>query len=93
MCFADRMSVIPLLANRELKALCRTGRAREIREAADVSLSALARQLGVSKSLLWSWENGRGMPNAAHAETYSAALMELANYPEVGSAAVGATSG
>jgi len=85
------MSVIPLLANREVKVLCRTGRAREIREEAGVSLSALARQLGVGKGSLWEWETGRGMPNAAHAETYSEALMELSNYPEVGSAAVGAT--
>ncbi len=40
------MTVIQLLSNREVKGLCRTGRARQIREDAGVTASALARQLG-----------------------------------------------
>jgi transcriptional regulator with XRE-family HTH domain len=77
------MTVMQLLSNREVKGLCRTGRAREIREAAGVSQSALARQLGVSRSLLRIWEAGTGMPNEAHAASYAEALSVLFAHPSV----------
>jgi transcriptional regulator with XRE-family HTH domain len=48
-----------------------------------VSASALARDLGIDRTLLWRWESGIYFPNTEHAKQYSEALYELYENPTV----------
>lgn len=61
----------------ELRALCTSGTAREIREAADVSLRELAAALDVSPAILSLWERGQRRPTGARADRYHHALTAL----------------
>lgn len=51
----------------EARELFRSGRAREIREAARVSQQVMAQAIGVDKSAWIHWEAGRREPSELHA--------------------------
>lgn len=51
--------------------------ARAIREAAGVSQTRLAQELGVDRMTVARWENGSRSPSAAHREPYGALLTAL----------------
>jgi DNA-binding transcriptional regulator YiaG len=45
-------------------------RRRAIREAAGVSMTPVARALGVSVQTVWNWETGRRRPSTEHLQAY-----------------------
>jgi DNA-binding transcriptional regulator YiaG len=51
----------------EARELFRSGRVREIREAARVSQQAMAQAIGVDRSAWSHWEAGRREPSETHA--------------------------
>jgi transcriptional regulator with XRE-family HTH domain len=53
------------VATEQQKAVFRRA-LRRAREAAGQSQSALARNLGLSRSAVWQWEGGRAIPDEAH---------------------------
>lgn len=63
----------------EARRLCGNGEARAIREAADLSLAELARDVGVSESTLSEWERGAQRPTGQRAIRYLAVLRDLHN--------------
>lgn len=62
----------------ELREWIASGRARAIREAAGLSLKAVAGEVGVGESTVWRWENGQKAPGAVHAAAYHGLLTRLA---------------
>ena len=66
--------VLDLAAVRELS---RTGRARELRLAADLSLYEVARAIGVSAATVQRWEVGERRPHGEAALRYAALLEAL----------------
>ncbi len=63
-----------LIAAREA---CRSGRARQIRQAADLSLSEVGEACGVSESAVAHWESGLRRPTGARALRYALVLEQI----------------
>jgi DNA-binding transcriptional regulator YiaG len=61
----------------EVRRLCAGGEARTIREAADLALAELARDVGVSQSTLSDWERGKQRPTGQRALRYLKLLRRL----------------
>ena len=68
------MNALKLARARRLTA---TGAARSIRQAARVSLTELASEIGVAVSTLWRWECGQRQPRGEPAERYADLLDQL----------------
>jgi DNA-binding transcriptional regulator YiaG len=66
-----------ILAVAQLRADLRSGRAREIRERAHLSLAEVARALGTDPSAVWGWESGRRSPRGPNAAKYASLLWKL----------------
>ncbi|GEM_PF-2355293 len=60
-----------------VRRMLRSGEAREMRIAAQVSVSELAQVVGVSEGTLWRWENGTRVPRPAQAVALAVALEAL----------------
>lgn len=54
-----------------------SGEARRIRQAAKVSLSEIAGEVGVSLNAVWKWENGKSRPSGEQALRYLRVLNTL----------------
>jgi DNA-binding transcriptional regulator YiaG len=54
-------------AMKRFHRLVQTGRMEEIREAAGLTQSDVARALGVEQSTVWRWEAGERRPRPRHA--------------------------
>jgi transcriptional regulator with XRE-family HTH domain len=63
----------------DARADAKSGRAREIRIAADVSQAEIAKACGVATSAVSQWENGQRTPRGDAALRYGRALRMLAN--------------
>lgn len=63
------------LANR--RALTCSGRARDLRERARLSLSEVASDCQVDVTTVWRWEQGKRRPRGAAALRYAALLSAL----------------
>jgi DNA-binding transcriptional regulator YiaG len=61
-----------------LHDLIASGRARQLRENADLSATALARDLDVNPSQVGRWERGERYPRGANARRYARMLRRLA---------------
>ncbi len=61
-----------------VRRLARSGGARQIREAAGLSLPELAAELRVHPSTLWRWETGKTAPRASTALRWASVLSRLA---------------
>lgn len=68
---------LPLVALIRASRLPPPAERRAIREAAGVSISAIARELGVSPSAVSVWEKGTFTPRPRHAAAYSDLLRAL----------------
>jgi DNA-binding transcriptional regulator YiaG len=73
----DRNSTV--LALTEVRRLCTTGEARAIREALELGVAELARDIGVSGSTLSEWERGIQRPTGERAVRYLRVLRQLAS--------------
>ena len=62
-----------------VRALCRSGAAKAVRTANDLSLGEIAPEVGVSPSTIFRWENGERRPTGAAALRYGALLERLLN--------------
>jgi len=71
----DTNEVLELAA---VRALARTGTARQIRQAAGLSLAEVASSLGVSSAAVCRWEHGQRIPRGERAQRYGALLRLLA---------------
>lgn len=60
-----------------VRNMCKSGQAREIREAADVSLAEVADVIGVSPTTVYRWETGKSLPRVEHAASYWTVLQDL----------------
>jgi transcriptional regulator with XRE-family HTH domain len=74
------------IALAEVRDLCASGAARAIREAADLSLSEMALDVGVSAPTLSCWERGMQRPTGTRALGYRALLLKLARQRRVANA-------
>jgi DNA-binding transcriptional regulator YiaG len=61
-----------------LHDLIASGRARQLREEADISATAMARDLDVNPSQVGRWERGERYPRGANARRYARMLRRLA---------------
>lgn len=66
-----------LLIVSRTRAMCASGEARRIREAAGVSTKEVAKTLGVSHSSVRHWENGEHVPHGHAALPYGRLLVAL----------------
>lgn len=57
--------------------LLATGEAKQIRLSGHVEISAIARDLGVSQTTVWRWENGQRIPRGPVAVRYAQILERL----------------
>jgi DNA-binding transcriptional regulator YiaG len=64
----------------ELHDLIASGRARKLREGADLSATAMARDLDVNPSQVIRWERGERYPRGANARRYARMLRRLAEW-------------
>lgn len=71
------MTTEELVEISELRALCKTGHAKSIRQQAHLSLVEVAAVLGVDQSAISRWENGNRLPRSEVALRYSALLRHL----------------
>lgn len=62
---------------RALQRLVASGRAREIRTEAGLSLHEVAAAVGVAAATVWRWEAGQRTPRGAAAARYLALLRQL----------------
>lgn len=60
-----------------VRALCRSGAAKAVRQANDLSLGEIAPEIGVSQSTIFRWENGERRPTGEAALRYLALLDRL----------------
>lgn len=60
-----------------VRRLVATGEARQLRKAAGLSASAVARELGVSPAAVSRWERGERNPRDLSAEKWAALLKSL----------------
>jgi DNA-binding transcriptional regulator YiaG len=66
-----------LLRLAEVRAAVSSGEARRLREAADLSISEIARACGVDQSTVWRWERGARKPRGEAALKYGELINEL----------------
>ncbi|MFA9272558.1 MAG: helix-turn-helix transcriptional regulator [Baekduiaceae bacterium] len=57
--------------------MARSGEARALRVAADLTLEEIASAVGVSRQALAGWEKGERRPGGNNARHYAAVLQEL----------------
>ena len=62
----------------EMREWCRTGRARELRELATVTLAEIGEVCGVSRQAVALWETGQRKPTGTPALEYGKLLRQLA---------------
>jgi DNA-binding transcriptional regulator YiaG len=74
---ADMTDVLTSSKLASVRALCRDGSARRIRQSADVSLQEVARDVGVSPNAVWQWEMGKRSPHGEAAIAYASVLEGL----------------
>jgi transcriptional regulator with XRE-family HTH domain len=60
-----------------VRRLARTGNARTLRESAGLSISEVARELGVSPAAVSRWERGQRVPRGASAERWARLLRQV----------------
>jgi DNA-binding transcriptional regulator YiaG len=60
-----------------VRQLARSGRARELREAAGLSIGEIAPMIGVTSTTIWRWELGQRKPKGEAALRYAAFLLAL----------------
>jgi transcriptional regulator with XRE-family HTH domain len=72
------MTVSPLVKLVTVRAAAQSGRTRQIRLAAGLSLRELADAVGVGASTLYRWETGDRRPRGDAALRYAELLNELA---------------
>jgi DNA-binding XRE family transcriptional regulator len=60
-----------------VRDMARTGKARDLRIAAGLSLAEVARDVGVSTTTIHNWERGRFSPRGEPAARYGRLLGEL----------------
>ena len=65
----ERLSVV--------RAACRTGRARQLRQLAGLSQSEVAATVGVAQPTVAMWETGQRVPRGMPALRYAAVLERL----------------
>lgn len=65
-----------------VRRLAACGEARKRRQAADLSLSEIAKEVGVTHGTVWKWETGKLRPNGPAALKYLSLLEKLAGYPQ-----------
>jgi len=66
-----------LLRLAEVRAAFSSGEAQRLREAADLSISEIARACGVDQSTVWRWERGIRKPHGRLALAYGEILDSL----------------
>jgi DNA-binding transcriptional regulator YiaG len=66
-----------MLAIAQVRVDAASGRARDIRERARLSLSEMARAVGVHTTTVAGWESGRRVPRGAAAARYAELLWKL----------------
>lgn len=76
-----RADEIPTLV--AVRALARSGRARQLRESAGLSLQEIADVVGVTQASISRWELGQRKPRGEAAVRYGRLLQTLANLPEM----------
>jgi DNA-binding transcriptional regulator YiaG len=65
-----------------VRAMCRSGEARRIREAARVSLREVGSAIGVDHKAIANWEVGANLPASGHALAYGAAINAIARFAD-----------
>lgn len=60
-----------------VRAAVMSGKAREVRQAANISQAEAARAIGVSAAAVSRWECGRRLPTGPHALRYARLLAAL----------------
>lgn len=60
-----------------VRELAKSGRARELRREARLSLAEIGAVVGVDQATVWRWETGRRAPQGAPALRYEALLRSL----------------
>jgi DNA-binding transcriptional regulator YiaG len=60
-----------------IRRKCSTGEAKQVRVAANVSISEIAADIGVTPNAVWAWENCRRSPQGDAALLYARALSRL----------------
>lgn len=60
-----------------VRALAKSGRARELRQQARLSLAEVGAVAGVDQAYVWRWETGRRAPQGAPALRYETLLRSL----------------
>ncbi|MEU1497031.1 helix-turn-helix transcriptional regulator [Streptomyces sp. NPDC005732] len=66
-----------LLRLADVRAALSTGEAQRLREAADLSISEIARACGVDQSTVWRWERGTRRPRGEAALLYGQLIEDL----------------
>ena len=74
---AGRSDIALLMETREA---CRSGRARELREAAGLSQIEVARACGVTEGAISHWEAGTRRPTGDRAVAYGRVLCKIAQW-------------
>jgi DNA-binding transcriptional regulator YiaG len=75
------MTVKDVLLVAEARELCRSGTAAEIREAAALSQSEIARAIGVTPAAVCRWEGGTRLPRGEPAKRLALLLRALRAAP------------
>lgn len=83
------MTVDQALVLADVRALVRTGAARDLRKRADLSLGDVARAVGVSPTTVLRWERAEAVPTGAAAVQYALLLGRLRRRQRRTVAAVG----
>jgi DNA-binding transcriptional regulator YiaG len=71
------MSIAGIVALAEVRLATESGRAKAVRQAARVSQSELARNIGVSQASVSRWEAGYRVPRGKAARRYAKVLRAL----------------
>ncbi|WP_432135176.1 helix-turn-helix domain-containing protein [Streptomyces sp. bgisy154] len=66
-----------LLRLADVRSALSSGEAQHLREAADLSISEIARACGVDQSTVWRWERGLRKPRGTAALLYGQLIDEL----------------
>lgn len=61
----------------QARALAASGEARQIRQAAGLSMSDIAADIGVTDSAVYRWERGERVPRGRAGADYAALLLRL----------------
>jgi transcriptional regulator with XRE-family HTH domain len=68
----------------QVRAALNSGEARRIREAARLTISEVARAVGVDQSTVWRWENGARVPRSGQQITAYSELIDSLRHQSTG---------